>query len=469
MSDSVLEVDPAHPFDCLFEKRKKFGEYLVRFIEQAGVNERTVCIDAGWGYGKTTFLNSLAKALENKKHAVFRYNAWENDYAQDALTSLIRELLPQMIAYANPINLGEKIVIEAIADIVSGGNSILKFITHENILSGAKEFSTNKETIKKKLFTPKNGTDVQTLQDVDSLTKLKKDFIDSLVKFQEQFSKERKIVILVDELDRCRPSYALEVLERIKHFFDVPNYLFVFAVNKKPLEEVIRLTYVDVDCEGYFRRFFDCELFLPDPDRVEFLNAKKEELNNRFSKHKNLIALSFRLLEKQIISLRDCEKASVFLESCLLGMPDSFCSEMQFYFSLGILFYVQDIELFRKYYIDHVDLDDKDLKRLARYDSLFTIERDQSEQTYTLADFLSILHVLKDESLLYSYRNGQAYINISLSGENNKIGIIPFAIYGEEQNTGEGDLFIQDKGDIALIDQLFAFTSSVVTPQEAQS
>jgi hypothetical protein len=467
MSDSVLKVNPAQPFDCVFEKRKKFGEYLVHFIEKAGDNERTVCIDAGWGYGKTTFLNSLAQALQNNGHAVFRYNAWENDYAQDALTSLVRELLPQMIEYCK----GEVKEAEAVANILAsflaGGNAIVKFFTDIDILSGVKELSTNKETIKK-FLTQKNGKDVQTLQEVDSLTKLKKDFTDSLVRFQKQFSHGKKIVILVDELDRCRPSYALEVLERIKHFFDVPNYLFVFAVNKKPLEEIIKKTYGDGDTEGYFRRFFDYELYLPEPNREQFIKIKEAELNNRFPKRQNYITTSLKLLEKQNISLRDCEKACIFLESCLIGMPDSIDNEITFYFSLGIIFYIQEIQLFRKYYIDHVDLDGGDIKILNRYNSLFTIKREREVQTFSLGNILVLLHrAQNDKNPLH--RTRRSYINVAFTNENSVINSMYFETYLVTISGKEGEFIFQDKDKIAICDQLFAFTSSVVTPQEGQS
>ena len=64
------------------------------------------------------------------------------------------------------------------------------------------------------------------------------------------------LVFLVDELDRCRPTYALEVLERVKHLFDVPNVVFVFGVNRDVLANAVASTYGIEDGWHYLSKFF---------------------------------------------------------------------------------------------------------------------------------------------------------------------------------------------------------------------
>lgn len=65
------------------------------------------------------------------------------------------------------------------------------------------------------------------------------------------------LFIVVDELDRCRPDYAIRVLEEIKHFFDVPNVAFVIALHGDQLAKSIAAVYgVEFDSEAYLRRFF---------------------------------------------------------------------------------------------------------------------------------------------------------------------------------------------------------------------
>lgn len=68
----------------------------------------------------------------------------------------------------------------------------------------------------------------------------------------EDFAKKSPLIIVIDELDRCRPDYALSVLEIIKHFFSLPGIHFVFGVNLEALENSVRCRYgPGIDAHGY--------------------------------------------------------------------------------------------------------------------------------------------------------------------------------------------------------------------------
>ena len=80
---------------------------------------------------------------------------------------------------------------------------------------------------------------------------------------------------MIDELDRCRPSYAVELLEVAKHLFSVDRIIFVLAVNRDQLAHSVRALYgSDFDAEGYLRRFFDVDFQLPEPNRDAFIAAQ---------------------------------------------------------------------------------------------------------------------------------------------------------------------------------------------------
>jgi hypothetical protein len=76
---------------------------------------------------------------------------------------------------------------------------------------------------------------------------------------------ELPVVFIIDELDRCNPSYAVKVLEHIKHIFDVPNIFFVLAINKEQLEYAVKGYYGSeaIDAINYLRRFIDVEFNMP--------------------------------------------------------------------------------------------------------------------------------------------------------------------------------------------------------------
>lgn len=76
--------------------------------------------------------------------------------------------------------------------------------------------------------------------------------------------KKETLVFFVDELDRCRPTFAIEMLERIKHLFDVPNIVFVLSVDKSQLEASTAAVYGEkINAPEYLRRFIDLEYGIP--------------------------------------------------------------------------------------------------------------------------------------------------------------------------------------------------------------
>lgn len=73
-----------------------------------------------------------------------------------------------------------------------------------------------------------------------------------------------RLVIVIDELDRCKPTFSVEILEKIKHFFSVPNVVFVLVMNKEQLEESIRSVYgANIDAHTYLQKFIHIETTLP--------------------------------------------------------------------------------------------------------------------------------------------------------------------------------------------------------------
>ena len=78
-------------------------------------------------------------------------------------------------------------------------------------------------------------------------------------------------MFIIDELDRCRPTFAIELLERVKHIFDVPNIVFVFGINRAELVKSLESIYGEIDAGTYLRRFFDMEFVLPEPTAREVL------------------------------------------------------------------------------------------------------------------------------------------------------------------------------------------------------
>jgi hypothetical protein len=112
--------------------------------------------------------------------------------------------------------------------------------------------------------------------------------------------KRSKIIIFVDEMDRCRPTYAVDLLERIKHLFNIDNVVFVLSLDKQQLHTSLGAVYgQDIQSDEYLRRFIDLEYLLPRPDSKAFTNSlfARFEFNEFFGRRTH----SELLYEKQVL------------------------------------------------------------------------------------------------------------------------------------------------------------------------
>lgn len=119
------------------------------------------------------------------------------------------------------------------------------------------------------------------------ITNFREQLRDTVEAINETEEKKRPLIIFIDELDRCRPDFAIEILEKVKHFFNVPNIIFILALDKNQLGYSIQSIYsVKMDVDGYLRRFFDLEFVLPYPSEGNYAEYlyNKFELDGYFSK-----------------------------------------------------------------------------------------------------------------------------------------------------------------------------------------
>ena len=79
----------------------------------------------------------------------------------------------------------------------------------------------------------------------------------------EEIASRKTVVIVVDELDRCLPTYSIKVLERLHHIFDeLDNVIVIVSMDKKQLEHSIRAIYGQIDVDTYLRKFISFKVSL---------------------------------------------------------------------------------------------------------------------------------------------------------------------------------------------------------------
>lgn len=229
----------------------------------------SIALDGNWGSGKTFFVKQVKMVMDahnrfinnngnnmineivdiRKKYYCDRkielqsqvcvyYDAWENDDDEDPVMSLVYAI---MNSVATDFDFKD-------TNFIKMGASIIQFFSGINL---TELFEDLKRT------SPLDG-----LKERKGMKAKISEFLDSLIP-----KKGNRLIVFIDELDRCKPSYAVRLLERIKHYFSHDNITFVFSVNINELQNTIRKYYGDnFNGTRYLDRFFDLKVTLPPPD-----------------------------------------------------------------------------------------------------------------------------------------------------------------------------------------------------------
>lgn len=207
----------------------------------------TMAITGSWGSGKTTFVNNWVPELRNKGYKVIYLNAWESDFIASPFACLLGELklaLGDLLDEAKMIELSQHVLVEELKTKDSDSSSLVDSLTAVSEASVSQEIANYNELRQ------------------------------TLAKFRDllQSAVNEKVVFFIDELDRCRPDYAVRLLELVKHFFSVEGIIFVMVIDKKHLCESIKGFYGSpaFDTADYLRRFFEIEVELPRPSYKEY-------------------------------------------------------------------------------------------------------------------------------------------------------------------------------------------------------
>lgn len=270
--------------------RKQDAEFLYNFLigevtrraEQSRVASYVVNVDADWGGGKSFFLDGLAQDLEQNNHLVARINAWRDDHAQDpyiAIMAAIDKVFQPFIKEPGKIatawnatkKSGGAIAMKVGGLVIKGLVKKHLGVSPDDITSAMEDAEISSEVMSDVIEDSINATGEQLEKLFDaSLEALIESFKTTdaaMTDFRAKLkwsidalsaTKLPPLFILVDELDRCRPTYAVQLLERVKHLFDVPGVVFVFATNASQLQHSIAGAYgANFDGFRYLKRFFD--------------------------------------------------------------------------------------------------------------------------------------------------------------------------------------------------------------------
>ncbi|WP_442481857.1 KAP family P-loop NTPase fold protein [Aeoliella sp. SH292] len=222
-----------------------------------------IALSSKFGSGKSTFLKMWRKRLETGGAGSFNplvveLNAWESDYYGDALLAIVSSLVDALVAHHK--DGAAKTIINAAKDFgwfaTAVAGQLVDKTTGINFVEAGKLAEEKKAS--------RQGIDETA--NTFSMFKSRKSAMERLRRAITKAVEDAPngVLFLVDELDRCRPDYAIAYLETIKHIFDVPNATFILAIDRRQLENSAKTAFgPNLDFDEYLRKFVQREIALP--------------------------------------------------------------------------------------------------------------------------------------------------------------------------------------------------------------
>ena len=294
--------------------------------------QMSIGIDGKWGTGKTFFVKQTKMVLDalnpqSQKYSLegmedirkcftqstsmkteelqpivtAYYDAWEHDSDDDPILSLVYEIMRDNYnneLVTNKRNWSE--IITSISDVLSKRNvsSLVKSLKGKDIFESTKDNIELEELLKQIFLSilPERGN---------------------------------RLVIFIDELDRCAPSYSVKLLERVKHFLSLDGVSFVFSINFSELQNAVKGYYgINFDACRYMDRFFDIRMELPPVDMNKYLSAYG------LSGHRNMREeVCVEIMRQMNLEMREASKFLQMTRAAAFKYTDGDLYEKQRYFT----------------------------------------------------------------------------------------------------------------------------------------
>ncbi|WP_220720038.1 KAP family P-loop NTPase fold protein [Agarivorans litoreus] len=284
----IKENDEEFSADKL--NRATYAEFLTQFLLAHSSTGYVLNLNSSWGTGKTYFLKRWQASIQ-ETHPTVYIDAWKQDFSEDPMMTVVASITAQLRDQSQDKDeqairkIGSKVwgfckhaapeITKALIKKASGVNldEVIEKGTSGNF-TNSPEFTDAAGKIVAAMFKDHE----QKLKSIDDFKTSITAFIDAV---KSCSGKQNPTFIFVDELDRCRPSYAVEMLEVIKHFFDMPEIIFVVATDTEQLQHAVKAVYGNgFEAGVYLGRFFKRRCTLKEQPRLEFISNHLTYLTN---------------------------------------------------------------------------------------------------------------------------------------------------------------------------------------------
>lgn len=353
-------------------ERRQEARFLIDFLanridekkRRGDVASYVLNLDARWGQGKSFFLDRFVRQLAAEGYIVAHVNAWRDDHSDDPLIAVlsataqalkpflssaaVRERFNVAKRNAGTValavgkgvlgTLAQRYIGQTVYDLIDGisdhDESVAETAAAEGFGKGRVALTKLTDEITDKLIASFH-------RETSAIDGFKANVATAIEHASAEFDRRLPLFIVVDELDRCRPTYAVKMLERIKHMFETDNVVFLIATDTTQLRHSIRGTYGgDFDGMIYLQRFFDRNYVFREADQGNLLQEALEQTDTQ--------KISFPTMDKIVflrafssrfsLSIREFKKVLELVENAISAWSEPIKIEAILLFPLAATF-----------------------------------------------------------------------------------------------------------------------------------
>jgi len=267
--------------------REIIADNIIKLLNSDLTDCYPMAIDGGWGTGKSEFCHKLINKLRDnaanyKPRNVIYFDAFEAENVEEPLLSLLAKITEVV-----PESERESVVSKIVPVAKYGLRITLKGLVNHF-------FRQNDDAISEGFH---EAITDEAKNVIDSLLKeysQAKSYLEALKDCLHKALQEKELVIFIDELDRCRPDFALNVFELVKHVFDINGVKFIFVFNSEQIKSMIKNRYgEDVDTDTYLEKFIITFISLPQNSSINnFIINNSIKTFMEYGKGQNIYEIS---------------------------------------------------------------------------------------------------------------------------------------------------------------------------------
>ena len=411
--------------------RKPIAENIIRLVTSP-IDLSPMVIDGGWGTGKTEFCQKLIRLMEQQQlnYQPVYIDAFRSDHSGEPLLALLAEIIKACTpedtdgqpsekrkSFTNRISkvagFGIKTIFKAVTGHVLKQNTDDLAEELQQIMNDDQEARSVAETVTDTANTIASHTIDATVEALLKEQIEAEKNLETLKACLKELAADKPIILFIDELDRCRPDYAVDMLEVIKHVFDIENVKVVLVTNTKQLRAAINHRYgAEVEAQEYLDKFLKYSFALPDKvvDRyeegrvlvtVEYFKKLIQgsrmhgELRDLIEKREVLNFIS-DMVERSNLSLRETERLVRFLEiyHSLSGGLGNFVWQYLLLRITGVFIFC--------FYPNLIDNINKNRTNAREFAQLFNLQSwpnmPESYGNYKYADVIAVMLILHSKT-----------------------------------------------------------------------